>query len=268
MFAMDYAGTKELKDVVIRDNIFIKSGAGKVNTTGSEIFHIQDNVMYGGIDIPSTATGTVNKDPTVMAPGLLDPYAYLLRAGSSALDSAPAVPGNAASTDFFGNPAGSHSNYGFYSGASIVKPPAWVSDFDTASELSKWTPKGYVSTVPDPDGNLGRSARIAKDGAITRKFDADITSFRFGARLRFTAITGSKGPVVSLGLVSISFDPLTTYDVGYWRDLQVVVDGTSVKAMLDGVEVQTGAGEQAAGSVAFEAIEQMLFVDDVYVFPA
>lgn len=268
IFATDHSHKGQLKDVTVKENIFVKSGSGRVSATGAEIFTVQDNVMYGNIENPSAATGTVNKDPSFMAPGLRDAYAYFLRVGSGALDSAPALPGNTASTDFFGNAAGAHSNYGFYSGAGVVKQPALVSDFDADSELSSWAITGTVDTVPDPDGDLGRSARIASGGAMSRKFNADITSYRFGARIRFTSVTSGNGPVVNFGTCSISFNSLTAYDVGYLKDLQVVVDGTSIKATLDGVEVLAGAGKGAAGTVSFSAGQQTPFVDDVYVFPA
>lgn len=271
IFGMDYAGTAQLKAVNVSENIFLKSGAGTVSSKGSEIFHIRDNVVSGSIENLNAAIGTISKDPNFMAPGIRDPYAYLLQAYSSALDSAPALPGNTASTDFFGNPANAHQNYGFYSGGGEAKPPSWVSDFDTQSGLSAWDSAGTVALVPDPAVDLGSSVRIDSGGSISRGFDASITSYRFGALIQVndaTLGTASKdAPKLSLGSIVMSLTSLSKYDIGYWKSLQVIVNGEFVNATLDGAPVQVDAVNEKGGDVVFDAGKQTLFVDDVYLFP-
>ncbi|KAJ6118555.1 Pectin lyase fold/virulence factor [Penicillium samsonianum] len=107
------------------------------------------------------------------APGLRDRKAYQLLTGYATLDSATAVPGDAA-VDFFNYPTSAHLNRGFYSGTG-TKTPTGISRFDDSS-ISGWIVTGTASIVADPSGGLGKSLSLASGVSITKLF---LSLFRF-----------------------------------------------------------------------------------------
>ena len=109
-------------DVLFTDNIIQNAGLEPLGwqLTSSD-FTIVNNVFYGEIDPYPTAVGNITSSPRFAAPGLLDPVAYMLLVGSSALNKAVPVIGDA-NKDFFGESTKMHHNIGFYSGGPISQP--------------------------------------------------------------------------------------------------------------------------------------------------
>ncbi|UNI17729.1 hypothetical protein JDV02_004050 [Purpureocillium takamizusanense] len=246
-------------DVLFADNIIRKSGAGRVGwTLDSPQFNVTRNAFYGAIDTYPDAVDSVTAAPGLAAPGLRDPKAYRLLAGSPSLGSASEVSSDA-QTDFFGNPTAAHKNLGFYSGEG-TNVPQWISAFDDGS-LSGWSTTGSVSVVADPAGDLGMSAQVAAGGKLAR----DVTSapgLRLDARVRVSQ--AESGASVSLGTHSVSLGDIAPADVGVWLVLELTVTTEGASAVLDGQPVAVSTKAEGSG-VAVVAGQTAIFVDDVFV---
>ncbi|KAK2591368.1 hypothetical protein QQS21_010945 [Conoideocrella luteorostrata] len=251
-------------DVLFSDNIIRKVGSGKGTwNLNSSAFKVDNNIFYGSIDTYAGATNTNTKGPNLAAPGLRDPNAYVLLAGSPALNSAVAVNGDAAQ-DFFGNPTISNKNQGFYSGGT-TQEPQWISTFDQGT-TSGWTAASGVSVVADPAGDLGQSAKLAAGGKLVRAYQPSSSGVRFDVGLLFTS-TGGSAATVQVGKYVVSLDAVAAADVGYWRILEVTIgsDGNA-RALLDGNAVQAKAQSSgSANTVSVSAGGSALYVDDAFV---
>lgn len=253
-------------DVQFTDNIVKTVGSGTGHwTLDSPEFVIDNNVFHGAIDSFPGATDSITNPPGLAAPGLRDPYAYLLlNSNASALDAAVSIAGDA-TEDFFGNSV-NHKNIGFYGGAG-TKVPQWISSFDTGT-LSPWT-FNTASIVADPSGNLGKSVLLTAGGSLVRSFSASSTGLRFNARLWFGGVSSTAAATVQVGGIKVTFNNLTTTQVGWWQILVVEIasDGTATATL--GSHASTSSwpvsSVTSSGNVVISAGANSLYVDDVFI---
>lgn len=254
-------------DVQFTDNIVKTVGSGTGHwTLDSPEFVIHKNVFHGAIDGFPGATDSITSPPGLAAPGLRDPYAYLLlNASASALDSAVSIDGDA-TEDFFGNSI-TDENIGFYGGAG-TKVPQWISSFDSGT-LSPWTAANTASIVADPSGNLGKSVLLGAGGSLVRSFSASSTGLRFNVRLWFGGVVTGTAATVQVGGIKVTFNNLTTTQVGWWQILVVEIasDGTATATLGShaGTSSWPVSSVASSGDVVISTGASSLYVDDAFI---
>ncbi|KAJ5604179.1 Pectin lyase fold/virulence factor [Penicillium hordei] len=261
--------TASTLDVQLINNIFRKEGSGKAAWKLSDTtFAVNNNAFYGSIDTYSNATNSFTGAPGLAAPGLRDPKAYKLLTGYATLDSAIAVPGDAA-VYFFNNPTRANKNQGFYSGAG-TKTPAWISRFDDSS-LSGWTTTGTVSIVAHPSGGLGKSLSLASGVSITRAISLT-GPFRLNVRIWNSAGTGTSPSAEILGIsmsATVKFTAITPYRQGEWQILEITFSDNASNVTVDGESVTLiSAKHSSIVTTVFVRINggsMGLIVDDIFV---
>jgi hypothetical protein len=100
--------------------------------------------------------------------------------------------------------------------------------------MSAWAPQGSVSLVPDPDGDLGKSVRMAPRSTFSHNLGVS-GPFRFNARIWIASRTSDNFPWVRVGHTAAAvFSKLSQYRVAEWQILEVLVSGDNAAATLHG----------------------------------
>ncbi|CEJ92859.1 hypothetical protein VHEMI08487 [[Torrubiella] hemipterigena] len=230
-------------DTAFTDNILVSTGAGRLawNVTAAD-FTVDNNVLYGNIDTNPNATNTITTEPMLAAPGWRDPR-------------------RDASADFFSQPTQLHRSIGFYSG-EVINQPQWTADFDNGT-LQGFVKAGLVDIVPDPAGDLGKSASLAAGSSISRDFE-DAGNFRLNVRVLITSDRVEKPAVISIGTAQVVLGGFQSNDVGFWQIVMVTRRDGKVTAEVNGKRLcirQKGK----EGVVKIEAGDAHLFVDEAFI---
>ncbi|MBO2448487.1 right-handed parallel beta-helix repeat-containing protein [Actinomadura barringtoniae] len=279
------ADTEQKLDVKFTGNLVERDGTkGTVGWNVASPAWVVDHNLLHGFPVPATATATIKADPGFLAPGLADPVAYQLIAGSPAIGAGvgAGVGAGAAKGGIDGFPVSpakvpaATPNIGGVQ-APAAFPAGLADSFNAATPgqaPAGWQVTGSAAAAADPSGGLGSSLVLTErptPSTAVRLLPVSGGVVRVRARLRAsdTGHTGwlkvldaKDGTVAAVGLTPgghVAFtdgkheeQSAAAYPPNAWVPVSLLIrpeDG-AYELSVNGVQQAKGALGEGAGLAA------------------